>query len=118
MAKKDVKKAEEAVDKVEETKQPKAEEKGTFKVKPKMRKVNKDEVIKVDLRKVNKEEVPKEEAQGNAEEKVEGEKNIRVAGAQPEPKLFYSRPCAVHLNALVLFTQIQICLFYLICVEC
>ena len=36
-----------------------------------MRKVNKDEVIKVDLRKVNKEEVPKEEAQENAEEKVE-----------------------------------------------
>ena len=71
MAKKDVKKAEEAVEKVEETKQPKAEEKGTFKVKPKMRKVNKDEVIKVDLRKVNKEEVPKEEAQENAEEKVE-----------------------------------------------
>ena len=55
MAKKDVKKAEEAVEKVEETKQPKAEEKGTFKVKPKMRKVNKDEVIKVDLRKVDKE---------------------------------------------------------------
>jgi len=71
MAKKDVKKAEEAVEKVEETKQPKAEEKGTLKIKPKMRKVNKDEIIKVDLRKVDKEEVPKEEAQEGAEEKVE-----------------------------------------------
>ena len=71
MAKKDVKKAEESVEKVEETKQPKAEEKGTLKIKPKMRKVNQDEIIKVDLRQVDKEEVPKEEAQENAEDKVE-----------------------------------------------
>lgn len=71
MAKKNVKKAEESVEKVEETKQPKAEEKGTLKIKPKMRKVNQDEIIKVDLRQVDKEEVPKEEAQENAEEKVE-----------------------------------------------
>ena len=71
MAKKNVKKAEETVDKVEETKQPKAEEKGTLKIKPKMKKMNQDEMIKVDLRKVNKEEVPKEEAQENAKEQVE-----------------------------------------------
>ena len=71
MAKKDVKKAEEAVEKVEETKQPKAEEKVAFKVKPKMKKVNKDEVIKVDLRKVNKEEENVTKEEETTEEKVE-----------------------------------------------
>ena len=71
MAKKDVKKAEESVEKVEETKQPKAEEKVAFKVKPKMRKVNKDEVVKVDLRKVNNEEENVTKEEETTEEKVE-----------------------------------------------
>ena len=71
MAKKDVKKAEESVEKVEETKQPKAEEKVAFKVKPKMRKVNKDEVVKVDLRKVNKEEENVTKEEETTDEKVE-----------------------------------------------
>jgi hypothetical protein len=70
MAKKNVKKAEEAVVKVEETTQPQAEEKVVFKVKPKMKKINPDEVVKVDLRKVDNEEdaTKKEET---TEEKVE-----------------------------------------------
>lgn len=71
MAKKDVKKAEESVEKVEETKQPKVEEKVAFKVKPKMRKVNKDEVVKVDLRKVNNEEENVTKEKETTEEKVE-----------------------------------------------
>ncbi len=72
MAKKDVKKAEEAVEKIDETQQAKPKEEVKFKVKPKMKKINKDEIIKVDLRQVDKDEPNKEEeVKETTEEKVE-----------------------------------------------